>query len=311
MPPWWMDICRQENNLFYSSEWLNLLQDSFGTQTVYVWDKQSLMGFAISVFRAGPFRIGYAGFPVGGGLNGFDFTADTIEILQHHKQSLKIDILKIPASSFSSDTELFLPSEKTYETAIEVLPDWSLSQISRSVRRNIKDARRMGVQIVDASTPEHSLAIYNLYYKTLQRHGGALRYSKRYFQNLVQLSCSQDNIRCLLAMINQNIIGFLFLIFSENIAYYFHAGINTDWKKYRPSELLMHEAITWSQKEGYKVFNLMSSPHNQHKLVDYKERWGSVTKHHLTYTLSLNKTKSNLFNISRYGYDLISRYFLR
>ncbi|ETX01967.1 MAG: hypothetical protein ETSY1_05295 [Candidatus Entotheonella factor] len=287
------------------------MQDSFDTQTVYVWDKQNMMGFAISVFRAGPFRIGYAGFPVGGGLNGFDFTCETIEALQHCKQSLKIDLLKIPSSNFHSNTDLPLPSEKTYESAIEGLEDWKLSQISSSLKRNIKDARRMGVQIIDASTPTHGLAIYDLYHKTLQRHGGSLRYSKLYFQNLVQLSCKQDNIRCLLATVNQDIIGFLCLVLSENIAYYLHAGMDTDWSKHRPSQLLIHDAITWSQQESYKTFNFMSSPYNQYQLVKYKERWGSSTKYHLTYTLSLNKVKGSLFNISRYSYDFISRYIIR
>ena len=161
-PPGWMDICRQTHHFFYSPEWLNLLQESFGTQTVYVWDEQSRMGFAVSVFRAGPFRIGYVGFPVGGGLNRFDFTSDMIEFLQSRKQCLNIDMLKIPASSFDSNTTLLLSSDKTWETAIEVLEDWDVSLVSRSVKGNLKEARRMGTQIIDANTPEHGIAIYDL-----------------------------------------------------------------------------------------------------------------------------------------------------
>ena len=65
-PPGWSELCVQGEALFHSEKWLTLLERSFPCSQLYFIDEEQWQGAAITQFRAGPFRIGYLGFPVGG-----------------------------------------------------------------------------------------------------------------------------------------------------------------------------------------------------------------------------------------------------
>ena len=64
-PDGWDRICDSGDRLFPSTAWQQLLEDGFGCVTVYAWDASQHSGATFSLFRAGPFRVAYLGFPVG------------------------------------------------------------------------------------------------------------------------------------------------------------------------------------------------------------------------------------------------------
>jgi hypothetical protein len=62
-PAGWDAECCATNVVFGSPGWQAMLESSFGCRSIYAWD--GMQGAAISVFRAGPFSVGYVGFPAG------------------------------------------------------------------------------------------------------------------------------------------------------------------------------------------------------------------------------------------------------
>lgn len=65
-PAHWAQHCAEHRALFHTSAWQRVIEAAFGSVSIYGWHAAARIGLAISEFRAGPFRIGYLGFPVGG-----------------------------------------------------------------------------------------------------------------------------------------------------------------------------------------------------------------------------------------------------
>jgi hypothetical protein len=291
----WSALCI--NNLFHSLAWQTLLQEAFGVHTVYAWDDHAQTGQAISIFRAGPFRIGYVGFPVGGAIQERALTLDEVTGLQTLLHSHGVHLLKLPVSAFTCPVELPLPRVETVETAIENLPSWRSEDLPSSVRRNIKKTNRYNVKVAEACCLSQGDILYRLYRDTVIRHQGALRYNAPYFRGLIQLAKDDLRLRCLLAVHDGNIIGFLVVGLSGSTAYYLHGATDMTCQHYRPADLLFHEAITWAKDSGIQSFNMMATPRQQQSLIRYKEKWGCTSKSQYTYDLVISPTHARMFKL--------------
>ena len=307
-PSAWSALCI--NNLFHSLSWQILLQEAFGVHTVYAWDDHAQTGQAISIFRAGPFRIGYVGFPVGGAIQERALTLDEVTRLRTALRSHGIHLLKLPVSAFARPVELPLPRVETIETAIENLSSWRLEDLPSSVRRNIKKTNRNNVKVAEACCPTQSEILYRLYRDTVTRHQGALRYNAPYFRGLIQLAKEDLRLRCLLAVHDGKIIGFLVVALADSTAYYLHGATDMTCQHYRPADLLFHEAITWAKDSGIQSFNMMASPRQQQSLIRYKEKWGCMSKPQYTYDLVISPIHARMFSLILNAHTKVSSWIL-
>ena len=275
--------------LFHTHAWQQVLENGLNATSVYLEFSETQISLAISVFKVGPFRIGYVGFPVGGALA--NRTIEYASLITELRDHLKSDLacLRIPQSAFVGGERLSLPHVTTPETAITGLQSWDLTRASNNIRRDIKKAKKSGLTIRSAQDSADGNAVYDLYSATISRAGGSLRYSKNYFCELVKLARDTDRILFSLAELDGQIAGFNVAAVDNNIAYYLHGGINIELKSCRPASLLMLTAIEWGQNSLADVFNFMSSPPNQKSLVEYKEKWGGETLTHHTYQLGLGR----------------------
>lgn len=303
----WISECRKHKSLFHSLEWANLLQESFGSEPIYLWDDINKNGTVIQLFRAGCFRVGYITFPEGGMLDGAPIDDNIIDCIRNDPISKKIHVLRVFKSGFTSNTNLDYSSIVVPETEIINLPEWQISKLPSTLRRDINKAHRNGIQIQQEKNEENAEIFYRLYSDTIRRHRGFIRYSKEYFCGLIKLGKLQSNINCLVAIYKNRIIGFLVVVIHGDNAYYLHGAIDHEYKKYCPSYLLLHDAIYWAQSEGVEKFNMMSSPPKQKSLIKYKEKWGGITRDHMTYSININPTAGAILSIVEKIYRNIVR----
>lgn len=296
-PADWAALCAREKLLFHSSDWIDLLESAFNVQTQYVWDDAAECGGAVSSFSAGPFKLGYLGFPYGGLVGGTDLNEEILTSWRVQNRGPLPVAIRIPTSAFAESVDLSLPYEPTQETAIVDLPSWTLAATSGNHRRDIKKAMRSDLEISDANEARDSVGIFKLYHDTVKRHRGGLRYNETYFRNLILLARSNPHIRVRVARLDQKIAGFTVVIRHGTVACYLHGGIDLNYREHQPSALLLNEAIEWAKGLGCHCFNLMSSPLGQQSLVWYKEKWGAETRQHRTYTLAL-RPSYRLFRIA-------------
>lgn len=295
-PQQWDELCKRHGDLFNTAEWHKVLVSGFGSRIIYCWDETTTSGVSITVFKAGPFRIGYLGFPVGGVLAS-SISLDIIDVLKRSKFPGKLHMIRIPVSPLDSGTNLPLGFNMTSETAIEKLQEWNPEGIEK-IRRVINKKKSSPLQISDVTDSMQGGGIFRLYRDTIDRHHGSMRYTERYFNALVDLTIKDQRLRCLVARIDNLIVGFLAVACHGKSTYYLHGGFRQEFRRYYPSDILFLEAITWAKKQGMNSFNMMASPLAQSSLVRYKEKWGGVTKEQKIYELTLHSFQTLAFKAS-------------
>lgn len=286
------------NDLFNSIEWHSVLREGFGCKVLYGWDEATSIGLTIAVFKAGVFRVGYIGFPVGGTLDGGDVAPDIIEAISKAEFSKVVHLVRIPISAFAKSVDIHLPSTVTLETAIDRLQEWEPEELSRNLKKSIDKSMRSPLRIEYASKPSHGDIIYRLYRNTVLRHKGNMRYTEKYFRALVEVGKTNRAIRCFLAMKEDDVAGFLAVAHHHETAYDLHCCIDPGFSKYNPSDLLTCNSIAWAKGHGVKRYNLMASPLNRMSLVKYKEKWGGITRQQKTYELVLKPLHTGIFKVT-------------
>jgi hypothetical protein len=301
-PDNWEDLCDDSGAFFSSGAWLDLLERSLKCRTIYVANETQ--GFSISVFRGGPFDIGYLGFPAGDGVGKGLAENTMIEILEAAGTRDMPTCVRIPVSAFKQGLQLNHRFQTNPETVIEDLQAWSLARVSKNLRRDIKKAQRSGLEVSSASSTVAGKELYDIYSQTVTRHGGAIRYNADYFHELLELARRKSRLRVLLAKQGNNLAGFVVTARHGDTTCYLHGGASPEHRKHSPSDLLLDRAIRDAQLDGSQKFNLMASPEGQPSLVRYKEKWGGTTRNLRTYTIAL-RPSYQLFRLAEKIYRMI------
>ena len=302
-PPDWPALCQASSALFGSVDWQQLLETSFGCRTVYACNGQD--GAAVTAFKAGPFSIGYVGFPTGSVTGNTASLTAIISQLMATKPALDLTCIRAPVSAFTASSDLELPYVSNPETAITDLQGWELMGVSKNLRRDIRKAERSGLSVCQSSDPGLGPILFDMYASAVKHHGGSLRYNADYFSSLLELAKLNPALQVFIASLDSDIVGFAVIVHHAGTAYYLHGGARADLRQLSPSDLILAEAIASAKSGGDDVFNFMASPPDQPTLVRYKEKWGGETRSLKTYTLRLSPAYP-LFKAVERLYRLIS-----
>lgn len=304
MPDEWPSICAREHRLFHSRDWLQMLERSFGCASLYAINTDLQLAAGISAFRAGPFHVGYLGFPAGGFIGEGLVSSQAIDSLRIALRRSGLVCLRIPISAFPDAARLDLPVNATPETAIVDLQSWSLATVTKNRRRDVRRSQRSGLDVADATDEADGSALFDMYRTTIKKHRGSLRYTAGYFSELIRLARQRPDLRVLLAKQGDSIAAFAVAARHGAVGFYLHGAYDWDLREHIPSALLLNEAIEWAQAEGCRMFNLMSSPPAQGSLIRYKEQWGAETREHRVHTLPIRPSYP-LFQLAERLYRLV------
>lgn len=266
-----------------------MLRQGFRCASVYLWDPQSQSGCALPVFPLGPFRIGYAGFPVGGGIGSLSAPARIVENLSACSFPRRIDTIRVPISGFGHPVLATHRALSVPETAIVDLRGWEAESLPSTLLRNLRKFDRSNLELKDCiDAANDAERCYRLYLRTIERHRGRRRYNRAYFRALIALSQSSSRLRCIGAYAGKELAGFLVAASSGQSVFYLHGASDPVFQKARPSDALFRHVILWAKEINAEQFNMMSSPRLQQGLVRFKEKWGGTTVQHRTCTLPVS-----------------------
>lgn len=291
----WTALCADSGALFGSADWQRVLQQGFKARSLYF--SCATGGFVVSVFRGGPFEIGYLGFPAGGIVGRLDADLDLAETLKSFASGAMPMCVRVPVRDFDQHFRIDPPFVVNPETVIENLQDWDLASVSKSLRRDVRRAQRTDLSIQPSASAADGQRLFEIYSSTVRRQGGSLRYSADYFRSLVELSMTNSRLRVVLARRGQDIAGFVVIGCHADTAYYLHGGAAAGYRKESPSDLLLSDAIEHAKQAGFRQFSLMASPSDQPTLVRYKEKWGGTTRDLRTATVVL-RPSYHLFRVA-------------
>lgn len=301
-PVGWQAACAQHHAFFSTLEWQSVLENSFPCRTLYVWNSND--GLTITVFRVGPFKVGYLGFPVGGGVKSAKAGSDILEHIRRAALPERPACIRVPVSGFDDPLVCEHPAVSTPETAIIDLQHWDSTSISKNLRRDIRRAERSGLELTEDPDAASGSCLYAIYSETIRRQRGSLRYNQRYFDSLIELCRINPALRMYIALDGRKVAGFAVTARHRSTTYYLHGGAADEYRRSSPSDLLLNRAISSARADGTNCFNLMASPANQPMLLRYKEKWGGTTRMQKTYTIPLRSTYP-LFSLAERLYRCI------
>lgn len=284
-PDGWEARCTTSGAVFGCQEWQRLLEASFGCRSIYGWNGEN--GAAISAFRAGPFTVGYLGFPAGSFIGNAEAHAQMLAELGAGT-SVGLTCVRVPVSPFGADLELLAPCVTNPETAIADLQSWDLVAVSKNLRRDIRKAERSGLEVELSTDQAIGTDLFGMYEAAVKHHGGSLRYNSEYFRGLLAMSARNPAVRVYIAKHEECIAGFAVVVLHGQSACYLHGGSAIKFRHLSPSDLILANAITSARSDGMSLFNFMASPADQPTLVRYKEKWGGETRPLRTYTIRLS-----------------------
>ncbi len=202
-------------------------------------------------------------------------------------QELRAGIIEI-RTKLPTDRRGWISQTNHYASLLDIdKPQEQLyMQIKASARRNVKKARRKGIEVIEGSAREHYRCFYELMLETRKRQG-APPYAFKFFQMLPEL-LSPENFRLYLAMDQGLPVAGIIMLFNAEVALYAYGASTSDRRHLinRPNEYLFWRSITDAQADGRKIYDFGSTPVSHATLLNYKSKWGARVDE-LTYSYYL------------------------
>lgn len=304
----WQRLAEDAGAVLATPAWQQHLASSLQADVHFMPDDDGKDGIVVQVFRRGPFRAGYIGFPIGGTIRGAAVGQARIKRLLDSPLGKKLHILRVTESAFGPPEDVPGEPLQVPETCIVELADCRPEQMTK-VKRNLASARRAGVHVSSDIDPATAHQIWETYASTIARHGGVARYGPAYFNGLVDYAGKDKRLRVLTARVNEHYVGYVILALHGTMAYYLHAGIRSDYQATRANDLLVAEAITIAAAAGMRSLNFMASPASQPGLIRFKEKWGGVTRMQTVWTIGVNPVMATLLSVAEKALRLCNRLF--
>ncbi len=301
----WQRLAHEAGAVLASPAWQRHLAAALNAECHFLPDADRQDGLVLQVFKRGPFKAGYIGFPLGGTVRGQAVGAERIKRLLTTPLARKLHVLRVTGSAFNTPEDAVGEPQTVPETCIVDLPACDPEQISK-VRHDLARARRAGVDVRESADDEICEHIYRTYAATVARHGGVVKYEGEYFAGLGRLAQTDARLRILTAHIGTDYAGYVVLALHGSCAYYMHAGVRPEFQKTGAGDLLLARALEIAKQAGMQSFNMMASPAAQPGLIKFKEKWGAVTQPQVVQTLAVSGLMAALMKIAEKLYRIYS-----
>ncbi len=267
---------------FDGPEWLGLLRSSLASGTLAPGEAGSA---SWTLFSRGPVTAAYTRFPLGWAGHEPELAGLPLAACERLRRA-GVDLLRLSAPRHllaAGRSGIDLP-----ETILEGLSDWDADSLGAGMRRKFAAGRKAGLQVVPVAAVDGSL-LHGLYRDTVSRQGGALRYTRSYFDGLCRIAGGPLHAVKVLDG-DQSPVGFLVYALDGSTAVYLHGGYRAEAGAARPGYFAMRWVLEHCRALGALKFNFLVSPADQPSLVAFKESFGGRTtlRAHWQQSLSLS-----------------------
>jgi hypothetical protein len=256
-----------------SPAWAHVIE-GLGCKVKYAWNADISVGFVMPVFRRGPLKIAFLGFPVAGqDFDGFDLRQQ--EQTQHFLcEAADCDLVRSACSSVRGS--LAAAGVLQPEVWIDDLSAWPRGKNGKRIEKDVAFAVRATAKLTPDVGLGDPVSAYTMYRQTILKHGGRTRYTLEYFRRMQSL-CSEGGamMRCLSYRDEQGrTVAFGISARHGDTCYYLHGAVDETARSTGVGDLILFQLISQGRSDGATRFSLMASPTNQPGLVHYKRKWG-------------------------------------
>lgn len=309
-----VDLLEQEDELEYAAflntceysmaqhtlGWRNVIEELLGDKAYYFIAKENgeIVGALPAFIKENPIgniinSITFAG-GYGGVLTRYNiknkeniYEALLHEMMYYAKEKECI-LISISTPPFSMDIDLY----KALSKPDYILPNFiqyidleKTVNYKRDIRRKIKRAVEVGVEITEDSNSDNLQAFYEIYKKRVKQLNGKM-YPPHFFE--VVKENASANSKFLFAKYEKKIVSGILLIYNNRIIDDFIAVMDMDYSFTEANSLMIDYAINWARKKGFKYWNWQSLPLKESVAYKFKARWGSMNGEHYYLTKVLD-----------------------
>ncbi|HEX9916977.1 MAG TPA: GNAT family N-acetyltransferase [candidate division Zixibacteria bacterium] len=296
-------ISKYSHLVFHTSIWAQILKISYDAKLAYyVLEDKGEWLLAIPGMLTGRFlKLWYSLISYGGFIGKREYISTFLEFITKDIRKYKIDRLEIidPEVGQSSEISGFSGNESyRHILNLENKTEEDLwKNYKPNLRRTIGEALDAKLSIEKIRDSKEVELFYNLYLESIRRQRGVVRYPLGLFRGIFSL-IQQGKGDLFFAKHEGITTAGIVIIYSEDIAHYFHGGSLSQYLNLRPNDLLFHAAIKEAVRKGKKQFDFMGSAKNLTGLIQFKEKWGTERKSLYALHQDMNRLKSWLHEIA-------------
>ena len=185
-----------------------------------------------------------------------------------------------------------------------------LQRIGSRTRKNIRRGLRKGNVSVEQVTDRSKLNVwYGLIQKTYRSAGVPLA-DRSLFEAAYDILQPKGMITFWLAHIGAEYVAASAELLFKDVIYGWYGGVNRDYAKEMPGEMLMWQILEWGAMNGYKTYDFggAGKPGEDYGVRDFKAKFGGQLVCFGRYT----KIHSpHLLRLSEWGYDIYQKILKR
>lgn len=268
--------------VFHTSMWWRVLRESYRCRTPYLVFEEGgdwLCGLPGMMAGSRFFKVFYSLIPYGGFIGDRERIPECLALLDNWAKKERIQRIQIVDVDIKNKRDL--PDFKCVESYRHVLQleGKTADQIWKGYRdglkRNIKAAMKSELSFERIGSREEIHQFYKLYLDSMSRNKALTKYPLQLFLKIYDLLVPTFCDVFFVKHQGRPIAGAV-IVYSENVAHYFHGGSATEYLHLRPNDLLFHHAIGIARERENSYFDFFGSDKKLVSLIRFKEKWGAA-----------------------------------
>ena len=181
-----------------------------------------------------------------------------------------------------------------------------LQGIGSRTRKNIRRGLRKGNVSVEQLTDRSQLNVwYGLIQKTYRSVGVPLA-DRSLFEAAYDILIPENMIAFWLARIGTEYVAASAELLFKDVIYGWYGGVDRDYSKEMPGEILMWRILEWGAMNGYKLYDFggAGKPDEEYGVRDFKAKFGGQL---VCFGRNMKIHSPHLLRLSEWGYDIYQK----
>lgn len=185
-------------------------------------------------------------------------------------------------------------------------PEQILQNIGSRTRQHIRRGLRKGIVVVECISDRDQLSTWYKIIKMTYQGARIPLADLSLFEAAFDILYPRKMIKFLLARIGTEYVAASAELLFKDVIYGWYGGMNRDFSKYTPNELLMWHILEWGASNGYKVYDFggAGKPGEEFGVRDFKAKFGGDL---VCYGRYSKVHQPNLLRWSERGYKLFQK----
>lgn len=205
-----------------------------------------------------------------------------------------------------SESGFIYEAHLNYLIDINCSSEQLLQGIGTRTRQHIRRGLKKGIVVVECISDRNKLRIWYDIIKMTYKAAQIPLANISLFEAAFDILVPKNMIKFLLARVGTDYVAASAELLFKDVIYGWYGGMNREFSKYTPNELLMWHILEWGASNGYKVYDFggAGKPEEEFGVRVFKAKFGGEL---VCYGRNTKVHKPNLLKWSQRGYKIFQR----